>query len=189
MENFSPKFSNECFFCYYLDRRDSTTSSSRTLAPVAFFHDGFTIDKTDLQKNFMGAQRRAQAIATAPRRKRYDDDNEEEDDADHDDNNNQQKKSRKIFHTNLSSILSLIKSLALLGYIKTSSLPIPISNESEHPHSLPQIQSGTNLLPTFRVDPPTQDNYEQYDYTFHQNFRRIRCPSAPLPSENEDWKN
>lgn len=79
--------------------------------------------------------------------------------------------------------------LTLLGYIKTSSLPIPIPNESEHPHSLPQIQSGTYLLPTFRVDPPTQDNRGQLDYTFDYNSFRTRCPSAPLPSKHEDWKN
>ena len=62
-----------------IDRRDSASGSSRTLSPVAFFHDGFLINKTDLQKNFMDAQRRAQAIATAPRRKRYDDDDDDND--------------------------------------------------------------------------------------------------------------
>ncbi len=64
-----------------IDRRDSANGSSRTLSRVAFFHDGFLVNKTDLQKNLMGAQRRAQAIATAPRRKRYDDDDEEVDEA------------------------------------------------------------------------------------------------------------
>jgi hypothetical protein len=73
-----------------IDRRDSASGSSRTLSPVAFFHDGLLINKTDLQKNLMGAQRRAQAIATAPRRKRYDDD----DDNDEDD---EAKKSIKFF--------------------------------------------------------------------------------------------
>jgi len=55
------------------NRRDSTISSSRTLSPVVFFHDSVLINKT-----FMGAERRAQAIATAPRRKRHDDDKDEE---------------------------------------------------------------------------------------------------------------
>ncbi len=64
-----------------LDRRDSAISSSRTLSPVAFFHDTFIINKSDLEKNSMGARRRAQAIATAPRRKRYDDDDKEDDEA------------------------------------------------------------------------------------------------------------
>ncbi len=53
--------------------------SSRALSRVAFFHDGFLVNKTDLQKNLTGAQRRAQAIATAPRRKRYDDDDDDDD--------------------------------------------------------------------------------------------------------------
>jgi hypothetical protein len=57
----------------FIDRRDS----SRTLSPVAFFHDGIIINKTDLHNNLMEIQRRAQAIATAPRRKRFDDDKEE----------------------------------------------------------------------------------------------------------------
>jgi hypothetical protein len=127
----------------------------------------------------MGAQRRAQAIATAPRRKRHDDDKEEIDDDEH-------KKCIKIFY----EIFYLNHFfIALLGHIKTSSLPIPTSFESEHPHSLPQTQSGTSLLPTFRVDPPTQDNCGQLDYTFNYNSRRNCCSSAPLPSRNEDWKD
>lgn len=76
---------------WFIDRRDSATSSSRTVSPIAFFHDGVTIKSNDLHDNFMGAERRAQAIATAPRRKRYDDDDKEEEDDD------EQKKSRKIF--------------------------------------------------------------------------------------------
>jgi hypothetical protein len=128
----------------------------------------------------MRAQRRAQAIATAPRRKRHDDDKEEIDDDEH-------KKSIKIF----DEIFCLNHFfIALFGYIKTSSLPIPSSFESEHPHSLPQTQSAaTLLLPTFRVDPPTQDYCGQLDYTFNYNSRRNRCPSAPLPSRNEHWKD
>lgn len=60
------------------DRRHSTTSSYRTVSPVAFFHDGYVINRTDVQKNVIDIQRRAQAIATAPRRKRYDDDEEDD---------------------------------------------------------------------------------------------------------------
>ena len=48
---------------------------------MAFFHDGYIVNRTDLQKNFINIQRRAQAIATAPRRKRYDDDDDEDDEA------------------------------------------------------------------------------------------------------------
>jgi len=62
-----------------LDRRDSTASSSRTFAPVAFFHDGVPTNNLGLQNHLMGAERRARAIATAPRRKRHDDDKDEED--------------------------------------------------------------------------------------------------------------
>jgi hypothetical protein len=51
---------------------------------VAFFHDGVSTSEIDLRFNLIGSQRRAQAIATAPRRKRHDD--EENDD-------NEQKKS------------------------------------------------------------------------------------------------
>ncbi len=129
----------------------------------------------------MGAERRAQAIATAPRRKRYDDDDKEEEDDD------EQKKSRKIFQKKFFFLDHFF--VALLGYIKTSALPIPISIESQHPHSLSHTQSGPSLLPTFRVDPPSQDNCGQLDYTFNHNLRRNRCPSAPLPGRNEDWKN
>jgi len=75
------------------------------------------------------------------------------------------------------------KKKTLLGYIKTSALPITISTASQHPHSLPHTHSSTNLLPTFHVDPPTQDNCQQLDNS------RNRCPSAPLPIRNEDWKN
>ncbi len=164
-----------------IDRRDSASGSSRTLSPVAFFHDGFFINKTDLQKNFMDAQRRAQAIATAPRRKRHDDDDEEADEA---------KKSILFFLVKISLFfINFVFLKALLGYIKTSALPIPISHEGQHPHSLPQTESGSNLLPTFRVDPPSQDDLRQVDHTFNHTPRLNRCPSAPLPSRNQDWKD
>ncbi len=55
---------------------------------MAFFHDGVSTSEIDLRYNLIGSQRRAQAIATAPRRKRYDD---EEND------NNEQKKSIENF--------------------------------------------------------------------------------------------
>jgi hypothetical protein len=56
---------------HFADRRNSV---SRTLSPIAFFHHNVTNSDTDLRYNSMGAERRARAIATAPRRKRYDDD-------------------------------------------------------------------------------------------------------------------
>ncbi len=123
----------------------------------------------------MEIQRRAQAIATAPRRKRFDDDKEEI----------EQNKSIKISY----QISIWLFFIALLGSITTSALPIPLAIESQHPHSLPQTQSGTNLLPKFRIDPPSQDNSEQLDYTFNQNSRRNRSPSVPWPRRNEEWKH
>jgi hypothetical protein len=69
-----------------LDWLYSATGLPRTLSPVAFFHDGVSTSEIDLRFNLIGSKRRAQAIATAPRRKRYDD--EENDD-------NEQKKSKK----------------------------------------------------------------------------------------------
>jgi hypothetical protein len=62
---------------------------------VAFFHDGVSTCEADLRYNLIGLQRRAQAIATAPRRKRYDD---EEND------NNEQKKSIEIFKFKLTLV-------------------------------------------------------------------------------------
>jgi hypothetical protein len=79
--------------------------------------------------------------------------------------------------------------IAFLGFIKTSTLPIPLQNESLHPHSLPQIQSGTSLLPTFHIDPPPEDNYGQLDYAYNHNLRINRYSSYPLPSRNDYWKN
>ncbi len=58
--------------------------------------------------------------------------------------------------------------------MKTSALSIPVSNESQHPHSLPQSASSNHLIPTFRVDPPSQDDCEQLNYN-----SRNRSPSAP----------
>jgi len=53
-------------------------STGRTFSPIAFFHDGVSTSEIDLRFNIIGSQRRAQAIATAPRRKRHDDDEEDE---------------------------------------------------------------------------------------------------------------
>lgn len=72
---------NERNHCSLADRRDSNTSSCRTVSPVAIFHESYITHRTDVQKNLMELQRRAQAIATAPRRKRHDDDDTEEDEA------------------------------------------------------------------------------------------------------------
>jgi hypothetical protein len=123
----------------------------------------------------MGAQRRARAIATAPRRKRDDDDKEED---------NEQKKSIEI----LSEVFSLSLFIALLGFIKTSTVPLPFPIENQHSHSLPQIQSDTALIPTFRVDPPSQDVYGQLDCTYNHHSH-CRISSLSLPSRNKSAKN
>ena len=127
------------------------------------------MNDVELQNDFMARQRRAQAIATAPRRKRHDDDKEDDDDDEH-------KKSNEI----LSKILSLTYFIALLGFIKTSAVSIPIPVENQQRHSLPQTQSGIDLLPTFRVDPPSQG--------IHNHHSRHRNSSVPLLSPNKPWK-
>lgn len=68
--------------CVFLGLRSFTTGSSRILSPIAFFHDGIPINDMTLGHNMIGTHRRAQAIATAPRRNRY-----EDDDNDHGSNN------------------------------------------------------------------------------------------------------
>ncbi|CAF3856650.1 unnamed protein product [Rotaria sordida] len=119
--------------------RDSTTGSSRIISPIAFFHDGITINDIDLRSNIMGTQRRAQAIATAPRRNRCDDD---------DDNT---------------------KKKILFGFVKTMAIPIPIPSISQQTQSLPKIQSDMNLMSNFHSDSSTDyENYE-FDYLYGNN--------------------
>ena len=72
-----------------VDRQESALNSLRTFPQVAFFHDGVTTSEIDLRFNMPDAQRRARAIATAPRRNRYDDDDEEE-------GHSGQKKSKRV---------------------------------------------------------------------------------------------
>ena len=116
----------------------------------------------------MDIQRRAQAIATAPRRKRHDDD---DDDTDED----QTKQSTNNSLSKNSCIFVLLFFLvAPLGYIKTFALSIPMSSETAHPHSLPQLESNSHLLPTVRIDPPARDDRGQFEFPLN------RSPSAPI---------
>jgi hypothetical protein len=155
------------------DVRDSASGSSRTLAPVAFFHDGAT-SAIDFHHNYMAAQRRARAIATAPRRKRHDD----EDDT------------REEGRTCISSTFSLSKFLfffvdllVLFNFVKTAAVAIPNQPETECTHSLPQ--SNSNFIPVLHVTPPGRDDEQRFKYSSHHLLRLKRCPSAPLPSRNE----
>ncbi|CAF4526298.1 unnamed protein product [Rotaria sp. Silwood2] len=126
-------------------RRDSTTGSSRILSPIAFFHDGITINDVDLRYNITGIQRRAQAIATAPRRNRYDDDDNDEDNA------------------------------------KKKTVPIPTPSVPQQTQSLPKIQSDTNLMPNFRVNPTIRYESSEFDYLYGNNSQRNRFSSESLP--------
>ncbi|CAF2942410.1 unnamed protein product [Rotaria sp. Silwood2] len=135
-------------------RRDSTTGSSRILSPIAFFHDGITINDVDLRYNITGIQRRAQAIATAPRRNRYDDDDNDEDNA-----------KKKIF----------------FGFVNTIAVPIPTPSVPQQTQSLPKIQSDTNLMPNFRVNPTIRYESSEFDYLYGNNSQRNRFSSESLP--------
>ncbi|CAF1212879.1 unnamed protein product [Adineta steineri] len=141
------------------DRPDSATNSSRTCSSVAFFHDSVTTSEIDLRFTMMDPQRRARAIATAPRRKRYDDDDDDDDDEKRD---NEQKTNR-------------------FGFVKTPAVLIPQQSMMEQTQSLPQTQSGISLIPSFRVDPPAREDSDELDYLYNINSRRNRCLSGPLP--------
>ncbi|UJR14807.1 hypothetical protein I4U23_001794 [Adineta vaga] len=133
------------------DRPDSVTSSLRTSPPVAFFRDGVTTSEIDLR--IMDPKRRAFAIATAPRRNRYDDD---------DDGDNGSKKT-------------------LYSFGKTHAVPILQQSLTPQAQSLPQTQSGINLIPNLRVIPPAREDSDELEYIFSINSRRNRCSSGPLP--------
>lgn len=145
-----------------LDWLQSGSGLSRTISPVAFFHDGISTSEIDLRFNIIGSQRRAQAIATAPRRKRYD---EEDDD-------NEEKKSKSI-PIDLVDVFSDWW-IGFLGYMKTPAVPIPTpSSMTQQTQSLPQRQSTIN----FRLDPPVRIDSDEFDYLFNQN----RYSSTPFP--------
>jgi hypothetical protein len=130
------------------------------------------MNDVEVHNDFMGGQRRARAIATAPRRKRHDDDDKEEEEVDDDEH----EKSIEL----LSKVLFLSYFIALLGFIKTSAVPIHIPVENQQRHSLPRTQSGIDLLPTFCVDPPSQD--------IHNHHSRHRNSSVHLSSRNKPSK-
>ncbi|CAF0911732.1 unnamed protein product [Adineta ricciae] len=135
------------------DRPESATAPFRISPPVVFFHDGITTSEIDLR--IMDAQRRARAIATAPRRNRYDD--KDDDDDAHSSNK------------------------TLFGFSKTPAVPIlhqPLASQAQ---SLPQTQSGMNLIPSPRAIPPAREDSDELDYLFSITSRRNRCSSGPLP--------
>ncbi len=97
----------------------------------------------------MDAQRRARAIATAPRRNRYDD--KEEDD--------EQKKEH-------------------YGFIKTPAVSIPTPSITQQAQSLPQTQSEISLIPRFRIDPPAHDELD-YLYNLNCRRNRYSSGPCP----------
>ncbi|CAF3809297.1 unnamed protein product [Rotaria sp. Silwood1] len=135
-------------------RRHSTTNSSRILSPVAFFRDGITMNDINFRYNITETQRRAQAIATAPRRNRYDNDDDNEDNT---------------------------KNKTFFGFVKTMAVPIPTSSTSQQTQSLPKIQSETNLMPNFRVNSTTRYKNSEFDYLYRNNSHRSRFSSESLP--------
>ncbi|CAF1378840.1 unnamed protein product [Adineta steineri] len=141
------------------ERRNSINSSFRTFTPVAFFHHSVRNNEIRLQNNFMGMERRALAIATAPRRKRNDDDDDDKEDI-------QQQKN-------------------MLDLNKSPTSPIPIPTASHHHHSLPQTQADLNSLPIFRISPPSQNNFEEIDHSYIYNPHRRFYSSLSLPNKNE----
>ena len=119
--------------------------------------------------------RRARAIATAPRRKRYDDDDDAEID---------EKRSRTfcclVWFAEAHWSLSI--TIGLLGLIESSPVLIPTQLDIQQTQSLPQTRSGIDLIPTFRIDPPDRELSEPTSCTDCHRLFRNRYSSAPLPS-------
>ncbi|CAF3419671.1 unnamed protein product [Rotaria socialis] len=131
-------------------RRNSTTGSSRILSPIAFFHDGISRNVVDLRFNMMGPHRRAQAIATAPRRNRNDDDDDHE--------------QKKI----------------LFGFIKTSSVPIPIASVTQQTQTVPKNQSDVNLIPSLAGDRPERYSSYEFNYLYRDKLSSNRFSPESL---------
>jgi hypothetical protein len=72
--------------------------------------------------------------------------------------------------------------IALLDLIQSAAVPIPSQLDVQQTQSLPQTQSGIDLIPSFRIDPPERELSESFACMDCHRLIRNRYSSAPLQS-------
>lgn len=136
-----------------------------------------TLPEIDFHNQCTAAQRRARAIATAPRRNRYDDDDEDE---------FEQKTSKPSivdFFSHVTMCDFFAFGVGLLGLRKTSAVPIPQANDIRQTQSLPPIHHhhhDAHLSPRSPTDSACSHGNEYY----HRSYS-----SGPSPNNISLWRS